>query len=268
MSKVVMVKDSVIFITGTNRKRGLGQALVEEAVRRGAKKVYATARNISQLESLAHQYKGIVVPISLDVTNKSEIDQAALKASDTQILINNSGIGKSTGFCFNYSEEIAREQIEVNYFGLINLIRSFFKMMIKNQNGAIANVISIVGLSNLPFCASYSASKAAAHSLTQAVRAELTPFGIPVFGIYPGPIDTEMSSSGDDAKEKFVNVDAIQKLDREHPINVAIRIFDGIEQGIEDIITDNFADIFFKNLWRDHKELEKELSAYAYKEGR
>lgn len=85
MSNIV-VKDAVIFITGANRKRGIGHALVEEAVKRGAKKVYATARDISQLNSLASQYKGIVVPLSLDVTNKNETDQIAQKVSDTQIL--------------------------------------------------------------------------------------------------------------------------------------------------------------------------------------
>src|SRR5690242_7836218 len=104
MSNIV-VKDAVIFITGANRKRGIGRALVEEAVKRRAKKVYATARNISQLDSLASQHPGIVVPLSLDVTNRGEVAQVAKEASDTQILINNSGFSGYSGFCFNYSEE-------------------------------------------------------------------------------------------------------------------------------------------------------------------
>lgn len=246
----IRVKDAVIFITGASRKRGIGHALVEEAVKRGAKKVYATARNISQLDSLVSKYQGIVVPLSLDVTNRSEMDQIAHVASDTQILINNAGFAGYSGFCFHYSDEVARQELEVNYFGLINLIRAFCKTLIKNQNGAIANIISIAGLSSFPLAATYSASKAAAHSLTQSVRAELTQHGISVFGIYPGPIDTDMADE--------VN------FEKETPANAAVRIFDGMEQGIEDITTDGFADNFVKKLRLDAKAVEKENGDYAY----
>ena len=246
----IVVKNAVIFITGANRPRGIGHALVIEAVKRGAKKVYATGRDISQLESLASQYQGIVIPLSLDVTNKDEAEQAAQKASDAQILINNSGVSGYSGFCFNYSEEAARQEFEVNYFGLINLIRAFCKILIKNQNGAIANVVSIGGLSAFPLAATYSASKAAAHSLTQSVRAELTRHGVAVFGIYPGPIDTDMADG--------------VAFEKETPSNAAVRIFDGIEQGVEDITTDGFADNFVKELRLDPKAVEKEWGEFAH----
>ncbi len=248
MSNIV-VKDAVIFITGASRKRGIGHALVEEAVKRGAKKVYATARNISQLDSLASKYPGIVIPLSLDVTNKSEVDQVAQDASDTQILINNAGFAGYSGICFGYNEETARQELEVNYFGLINLIRAFCRTLIKNQNVAIANVISIGGLSAFPMAATYSASKAAAHSLTQSVRAELTPHGISVFGVYPGPIDTDMSDGLDFGKET--------------PANAAVQNIDGIEQGIEDITTDDFADDFVKKLRLDPKVVEKDIGDFV-----
>ena len=246
----IVVKDAVIFITGTSRPRGIGHALVVEAVKRGAKKIYATARDISQLDSLGSLYQGIVVPLSLDVTNSSQADQLAQNASDTQILINNSGFAGYSGFCFNYSEEDARRELEVNYFGLINLIRAFYKTLIKNQNGAIANVVSIGGLSSFPLAATYSASKAAAHSLTQSIRAELSSHGVAVFGIYPGPIDTDMADGLD--------------LKKESPANAAVRIFDGIEQGIEDITTDSFADNFVKNLRLDPKAVEKDIGDYVH----
>ena len=109
MSNIV-IKGAVVFVTGANRERGIGRALVEEAVKRGAKKIYATARNISELETLASQYPGLVVPLSLDVTDSGEIDQVAQKASDTQILINNSGFAGYSGICFNYSDETARRE--------------------------------------------------------------------------------------------------------------------------------------------------------------
>lgn len=241
----IVVKGAVIFITGAGRKRGIGRALVEEAVKRGAKKVYVTARNSAQLDTLASKYQGVVIPLSLDVTNKSEADLIAQKASDTQILINNAGFAGYSGICFSYSEETARNEIEVNYFGVINLIRVFYKTLIKNQNGAIVNIVSIGGLSAFPLAATYSASKAAAHSLTQSVRAELQRHNISVFGVYPGPIDTDMADG--------VN------LDKETPTHAAVRIFDGIESGIEDITTDDFADNFVKRLKADPKELEKDI---------
>lgn len=217
----------------------------------GAKKVYATARNISELHPLASQYKGIVSPLSLDITNNRSIEQVAHEASDTQILINNSGFAGSSGFCFNYSEKTARQELEVNYFGTLNLIRAFCKKLIKNKNGAIVNVISIGGLSPFPLAATYCASKASAHSLTQSVRAELTPHGIPVFGIYPGPIDTDMA-------------DGIN-FEKESPANAAIRIFNGIEQGIEDIMTDDFAHSYVERLRADPKALEKDIAEFAHK---
>lgn len=244
MSKI-KVKGAVIFITGCNRKRGIGRALVEEAIKRGAKKIYATARNSSQLDDLVSRHPGIVVPLSLDVTNKHEVDQIVQKAGDTQILINNAGFAGFSGICFNYSEDTARQELEVNYFALIHLTRAFCKTLIKNQNGAIVNLISIGGLSSFPLAATYSASKAAAHSLTQAVRAELTPHGISVFGIYPGPISTDMADE--------------LNLEKETPSNAAIRIFDGIERGIEDITTDPFADHFVKELRKDPKAVEKDI---------
>jgi len=241
MSKI-LVKDLVIFVTGTNRERGIGRALIEEAIKRGAKKVYATARDVSQLEDLVAKFHGKVIAVELNVTNPEQIIRAAQEASDTHILINNAGAAGFSGCYNNYSEETARQEIEVNYFGPLHLIRAFSKNIIKNNFGAIVNVISVGGLSSFPLAATYSASKAALHSLTQSVRAEMVPHGISVFGVYPGPIDTEMSDTFEVAKES--------------PANVACRIFDGMEQGIEDITTDAFADAFAGYLRKDPKALE------------
>lgn len=246
----IVVKGAVVFVTGVSRKRGIGQAIVKEAIKRGASKVYATARDIVQLESLVSAYPGLVVPLSLDVTKKDDADQVAQKAGDTQILINNAGFAGYSGICFNYSEEVARQEMDVNYFGLVNLIRAFCKTLIKNRNSAIANVISIGGLSTFPLSATYSASKAAAHSLTQSVRAELAPHEVAVFGIYPGPIDTDQA-------------DALN-FEKELPANAAIRLFDGLEQGLEDITTDAFADSFVKRLRADPKEVEKDIGDFVH----
>ena len=246
----VVVKGSVVFVTGANRERGIGRALVEEAVKRGAKKVYATSRTMSQLDELVSRYPGIVVPIRLDVTNKDDIARVAEVARDADILINNSGAAGSSGICFNYNEETARREIEVNYFGPLNLIRAFSRSLIGKKNAAVVNILSIGGLSAFPPAATYSASKAAAHSLTQTVRAELTRHGVSVFGVYPGPIDTDMA-------------DGLQ-YEKETSANVAIRIFDDMARGIEDITTDAFADQFVSNLRQDSKSLEKQNAELAH----
>lgn len=240
----IEIQNSVLLITGANREKGIGKALVIEAIRRGAQKVYATSRNISELKNLSSQYPKIVIPLCLDVTNQDEINKVAEIATDTQILINNSGFSGHTGVCFNYDEVATRQEIEVNYFGPLNLIRAFLKTLIKNKNAAIVNVISIAGLSTYPLAATYSASKAAAHSLTQSVRAELMSHGVPVFGVYPGPIDTDMT----------VHV----KFQKDSSENAARRIFDGIEQGLEDITTDGFSDDFVERLKVNAKAVEQE----------
>lgn len=241
MSKI-LVKNLVLFVTGTSRKRGIGRALVEEAINRGARKVYASARNVSQLEDLVAKFHGKVVAVELDITNAEQIIKASEIANDTQILINNAGAAGFSGCCCHYSEQIAREELEVNYFGPLHLIRAFSENLIKNKEGAIVNIISVGGLSPFPPAATYSASKAALHSLTQSVRAEMVPHGVSVFGVYPGPIDTDMA-------------DTIE-VSKESPANAACRIFDGMEEGIDGITTDTFADAFAGYLKRDAQAFE------------
>ncbi|MEY4463161.1 MAG: hypothetical protein RLZZ81_132 [Pseudomonadota bacterium] len=243
MSKV-SVKDLVVFVTGTNRKKGIGRALVEEAIKRGAKKVYATARHISQLDNLVTKFQGKIVPVELDVTNLEQIQKIVQIANDTQILINNSGTVGFTGCIHNYDEKIARREMEVNYFAPLHLINAFSKNLIKNNNCAIVNIISIGGLYPSPVHITYSASKAALYSLTQAIRIEMMMHShfIPVFGVYPGPVDTDMA---EDIEVK-----------KEIPINVAVRVFDAMEQGIVDITTDALSDNFISYLKKDPKVIE------------
>ena len=244
----ISVRDAVVFVTGANR--GIGRAIAEEAVARGAKKVYAAARNVGALQDLVDQHPECVVAVQLDVTDSGQIDSAATQAQDAQILINNAGVASFSGLIYDYDEEAARREMETNYFGPLNVSRNFAQALISNGNGAVATVISIGGLSNFPAAATYSASKAAAHSLTQGLRAELAPQGVAVFGIYPGPIDTDMAAGLD--------------FDKESPANVAICIFDQMEEGVEDITTDAFADEFVRNLKADSKAVEKENAKIAH----
>lgn len=245
------VKDLVILVTGASRKHGIGQALLEEAIKRGAKKVYATARNISDLDDLVARFPEKVIPIALDVTKLDQIQKVALNTSDTQIIINNAGACGPTGCLFNYNEQTAREEIEVNYFAPLHLINAFSKNIIRNGKGAIVNIISIGGLYPSPAHITYSAAKAALYSLTQALRIEMrmNSLTIPVFGVYPGPIDTDMSKNLDVKKES--------------PENVAIRVFDGMEQGVLDITTDELSDYFRSFLEKDTRAILEVKKAFS-----
>ena len=244
----VKIENAVLFVTGANR--GIGRALTEEAVARGAKKVYAAARDVTSLEPLVESYSDRIVPVRLDVTSSEQIREAASRASDVQVLVNNAGVATYSGFVYEHDQEGARREIETNYFGPLNVTKAFAQSLIENGNGAVATLVSISGLTSFPQVATYSASKAAAHSLTQGLRAELTPQGVSVFGVYPGPIDTDMSSNLD--------------MEKETPSNAAGRIFDQMEKGVEDITTDAIADEIATNLKADAKVVELENAKAAH----
>lgn len=244
----INIKDSVIFITGANR--GIGKALVEVAIQEGAAKVYAAARDTGKLADLVSQDPARIIPVELDVTDGEQIRRAVKQAADTHILINNAGVAGYSGILFQFDEDAARRELEVNYFGPLHLSRAFYPVLKDKDNAAIANVISVGGLSSFPMAATYSASKAAAHSLTQGLRAELQNQRISVFGIYPGPIDTDMADGID--------------MEKESPHNVAKSVYHGLGEGKEDITTDKFADAFVVNLKADAKALERSNAQFAH----
>lgn len=244
----ITIKDAKVFVTGANR--GIGRALVETAVAEGAAKVYAGARDTNKLSEVVALDPEKIIPIELDVTNRDHIARAVKQASDAEILINNAGVAGYSGVIFNFDEDSARQELEVNYFGPLLLSQSFYPLLKDKPQAAIANVVSVGGFSSFPMAATYSASKAAAHSLTQAMRAELAGQGIQVFGIYPGPIDTDMADGID--------------MEKESPDNVARRVYRGFADGIEDITTDKFADEFVASLKSDAKAVEKNNAQFAY----
>ena len=242
------IKDTVVFVTGANR--GIGRAIVEEAVNRGATKVYAAARSTAGVQDLVDANPDTVVAVELDVNNADQIAAAASSAADTQVLVNNAGVAAGGGFIFAHSADGARLEMDTNYFGPLNLSRAFANSIIANGNGAIATVASVAGFTNFPMAATYSASKAAAHSLCQGMRAELGPQGVSVYGIYPGPIDTDMAAGMD--------------FEKESPANVAKRVFDDMAKGIDDITTDAYADELAKNMRADPKMVEAAVAQMAH----
>ena len=175
------IEDKAVLVTGANR--GIGQALVEEALKRGAKRVYAGTR-----QALSHSDKR-VTPLTLDVTNAAQIQGAAEKVESLDILINNAGVALYD----DLSDRAALEQqLAVNLFGPYGVTQAFLPLLTRSQ-GAIVNVLSLSALAAVPIIPSYSISKAAAFSLSQSLRALLAGRGVSVHAVLAGPVDTDMT---------------------------------------------------------------------------
>ncbi len=175
------ITDKIVLITGANR--GIGLALVHEALRRGAKRVYAGTRSAQQNADKR------VKPLTLDVTNASEIQRAAGEIDSLDVLINNAGVA----IYDDLSNSVVIEQhMAVNFFGMLNVTRAFLALL-KRSKGAIINNLSLAALAPLPVIPAYSISKAAALSMTQSLRALLAGQGVTVHAAVLGPIDTDMN---------------------------------------------------------------------------
>jgi NAD(P)-dependent dehydrogenase (short-subunit alcohol dehydrogenase family) len=222
-------------VTGANR--GIGRALVDEAIRRGAKRVYAGTRS-----GLRHP-DDRVTPLTLDVTNASQIERAAGAVEALDVLINNAGVA----IFDDLSEpEVIERHLAVNLFGTLNVTRAFLPQLTRSK-GAIVNNMSVASFAALPIIPAYSISKAALFSMTQSLRALLAGRGVTVHGAFPGPVDTDMSRGFDVPKAS--------------PESVAQAIFDGLKNEEEDIFPDAVAQTMAES-WRTGaaKTLEHEYA--------
>jgi NAD(P)-dependent dehydrogenase (short-subunit alcohol dehydrogenase family) len=232
----VSIAGRTVLITGANR--GIGQALVEEALRRGAKRVYAGTR-----QPLAHP-DGRVTPLTLDVTNAAQIQAAVERVESLDILINNAGLGLYD----ELSDGAALEQhLAVNLFGTYSVTQAFLPLLTRSR-GTIVNVLSLAAVAPLPFMPAYSISKAATLSLSQALRALVAGQGVRVHAVLAGPVDTDMSRDLD--------------IPKTPPQSVARGILDGMENGEEEIFPDP-ASASMAESWRSSaaKALEREMAA-------
>jgi len=230
------IADRAVLVTGANR--GIGQALVEEALRRGASRVYAGTR-----QPLAHP-DGRVTPLTLDVTSAAQIQAAAGRVESLDILINNAGIALYD----DLSDRAALEQqLAVNLFGTYGVTQAFLPLL-TGSRGAIVNNLSLNAFAPMPVIPAYSISKAAAFNLTQSLRALLAGRGVRVHAVLTGPTDTDMTRGVD--------------IPKASPESVARAIFDGVENGEEDIFPDPMSQSMAES-WRSGaaKALERQLSA-------
>lgn len=243
-------KGSIVLVTGSNR--GIGKSYVKTLLNHGAKKVYAGMRDIGVFSQIAsewpEEHREKVEPVVIDITREDQIQSVVAKAGNVNLLINNAGIANFTGLIAAENLESARQEMEVNYFGTLMMSRAFAPVLKRNGGGALVNILSVASLGNFPVLGSYSASKAALHSLTQGIRAELAAQGTQVFGVFPGPIETDMAKDFD--------------MEKSSPDLIAEGTLKAIEKGEEDIFIDPMAIQFRKDYFADSKALEAQLSEF------
>ncbi len=231
------VKGKIALVTGANR--GIGKAYVETLVKLGASKVYAAGRDLALVEEVVKINPEVISPVKLDVTNAAQIEALKSNIPALDLLINNAGIANGTFSIGEDAVEIARLEMDTNYFGPLQIIHALLDKLKASENGAIVNVSSIVGYSNFPALGPYSATKAAIKSLSEGLRIELDGTNIEIFGVYPGPIETRLTEG--------------MEMPKGTTTQVAEETFDGMASGKLEIFPDDFSKQM-SGLYFDHPE--------------
>jgi len=211
------LENAVVLVTGANR--GLGQEFARQALAAGARKVYAAARNPASISIPG------VIPLQLDVTSSVDIARVAQDHPDITLLINNAGIAETGGILSPAADQMLQRQMEVNVFGPLRLSQAFAPVLAANGGGAIINVLSIASWITGPVLATYSVTKSAAWSMTNALRQELQVQQTQVLGLHVGFIDTDLTKDLDVPKVT--------------PAAVVEATFAGLEQGAHQVLADD-----------------------------
>ncbi|MGY0195064.1 SDR family oxidoreductase [Leptothrix sp. BB-4] len=211
------IQDSTVLITGANR--GIGLAFARAFLARGARKVYAAARDPSTV-TLAG-----VTPLQLDVTSPTEVEAAARWADDTTIVVNNAGIARFGGFLADDAEAVLRQHLETNLMGLLRVSRAFAPVLARNGGGALLNVASVASWITNPLLANYAVSKAAVWSLSNGLRNDLREQGTHVLTLHMGFVDTDLTRG--------------IEMPKATPEAIVEQALDGLEAGALEVLGDD-----------------------------
>lgn len=210
------IQNSVVLVTGANR--GIGLAFARALLERGARKVYAAARNPAMVTLPGVQ------ALQLDVTSPKEVAAAVQQAADVTLVINNAGIAQPGGFLAQDSDAVARRIFETNFFGVLSMSKAFAPVLKANGGGALLNVLSVASWVNGGELAAYSASKSATWSLTNALRHELAGQQTQVLGLHMAYVDTDLTRGFE-----------VQKSSAEEIVK---RALEGLEAGADEVLAD------------------------------
>lgn len=236
------IEGCVALVTGANR--GLGKALVHALLQAGAAKVWAAARDVGSIAATDPR----VARVALDTTSRESVARAAAMASDVTLLVNNAGVATSWNVLTTECAALEKD-FHTNVHGTLGVIKAFIPVLERARGGAtIVNVLSLVSLGSFPAMGGYSASKAAAYSVTQALRPELKKRNIAVLAALPGPIDTDMVRD--------------LKMPKTSAADVARGVLDGIERGEEEIFPDPMAREMGALWTRSPKDYERAFASF------
>lgn len=192
MESAFDIQNKTVLITGANR--GIGKVIAEAFLKQGAKKIYAAVRTLSSADPLTEKYGSRVEPILIDLEKPETISAAAKRSPDVEVVVNNAG---TLGICSPLDKNAVQtlgDEIKINVHGLISMAQEFAPILKSNGGGVLIQLNSIASLKSFPSFSTYCASKAAAYSITQALREELKEQGTRVISVHPGPIATDMAS--------------------------------------------------------------------------
>jgi short-subunit dehydrogenase len=235
------IEGTTALVTGANG--GIGKHYIEALQTAGAARIYAGARNPDSLAEIASTDPGRIIPVQLDIVDHASVRVAAARCQDVTLLINNAGIAKYQGLLAAPDLSSARAEMEVNYFGTLEMCRAFAPILKANGGGAIVNMQSIIALVNFPKNGGYSASRAASLSMTQGIRAELAAQGTLVVAVLPGTVDTSMSKNDPPPKVS--------------PSEVARAALQAVIDSTEEVYPGEQAKEMAAKLLKDPKSMEK-----------
>jgi NAD(P)-dependent dehydrogenase (short-subunit alcohol dehydrogenase family) len=239
----MQIERATVLLTGANR--GIGRSLALALRDAGAEKIYVGARRPAALEPLIALDPKRFVPVEIDVTDQSLVEALAAKARDVNVLINNAGV-IAFGSILDVPLATIEDTFRTNVYGSLLMARAFVPVIEKNGGGAIVNILSLLALASMPSVAAYSASKTAAWSMTQSLRAAVSSKGIAVHAVFPSSVDTDMVRGVDIAKAT--------------PTEVAAAVVAGVAEGREDIFPDAISAKLYAAWTQDHKKLERRFA--------
>ncbi len=211
------IADATVLITGANR--GIGLAFAKAFLARGARRVYAGARDPSRVELAG------VTPLKLDVTSEADVEAAVATAGDATIVVNNAGIAAFGSFLADDAEQSLRRHLDTNLFGVLRVSRAFAPVLARNGGGALLNVASIASWITNPLLANYAVSKAALWSLSNGLRNDLRAQGTQVTTLHMGFVDTDLTKE--------------VTMPKSTPEAIVEQALDALEAGADEVLADD-----------------------------